>query len=206
MATDARKRQRQLEKKKAKRKEKRSEIAASGREAKAPASGPILDCLVENSLFSDIGVGVVIFSRRAPGGGVTFASFLVDVFCLGVKDAHFAVIPEPLYREKMGRYLVDADRVSPMEPACARKLVEGAAAYAAELGLSPHPDYRAAQRIFGDIDAAECTRDFTYGKDGKPFFMSGPYMTPAQIQRVMDTLTERLGEDGFTHLVVVKGE
>lgn len=200
MATDPRKRQRQLEKKKAKRVEKRAEVAASGRMVKVPVTAPILDCVAENSLFSEHGIGAVILTRRAPDGSIAFASFLVDMFCLGVKDAYYTKMPEPAYRERMERYL-EADRTSPMEPACARKLVEGAVAYAADLGLSPHSDYRVARQMFGDIDAAECSREFTYGKDGKPFFMPGPHMKPAQVRRVMKILMERMGPNNFDFLL-----
>ena len=42
---------------------------------------------------------------------------------------------------------------------------------------------------------------FQFGKDGKPFYMSGPYDTPARIDRIMRALTARVGPDGFDYVV-----
>jgi hypothetical protein len=88
-------------------------------------------------------------------------------------------------------------------PACARKLVEGGVAYAADLGLSPHPDYRIASLIFGDVDAATCDREFTYGKDGKPFFVAGPYDGPARCHQVMQALASHKRPDEYHYIVPV---
>src|SRR5262245_38696707 len=92
-----------------------------------------------------------------------------------------------------------------LHPTCARKLVEGAEAYARDLGFSPHPDYQRARRIFGDLDPTACPTHYTFGKDGKPFFMSGPYDTPARCRKIIDTLTRRCGPEGFHYTVAIGG-
>src|SRR4029077_20110405 len=84
-----------------------------------------------------------------------------------------------------------------MEPACARKLVEGAVAYAHELGFAPHPDYQTAKVIFGDIDSSQCEEEFEYGKDGKPFFFAGPNDSPARCRQILDTLARTRGQGNF---------
>lgn len=94
-------------------------------------------------------------------------------------------------------------RQNPLErvdPACARKLVEGAVDYARDLGLAPHKDYARAARIFGDIDPAACPREFVFGRDGKPFYVSGPEDGPGFIRRVLRTLEKNVGPDGYHHL------
>ena len=88
-----------------------------------------------------------------------------------------------------------------MSPECLRKLIEGAVAYAAEVGFSYHPDYENAKGIFGDIDSSSCSESFTYGKDGKPFYMRGPYETRAQAQRIVEQLHEHCGEGGYHFLI-----
>ena len=92
-----------------------------------------------------------------------------------------------------------------LHPTCARKLVEGAEAYAHDLGFQPHPDYQVARRIFGDLDATACPTHYTFGKDGKPCFMSGPYDTPARCRKIIDTLTQRCGPEGFHYTVAIGG-
>ncbi|MFB3132619.1 MAG: hypothetical protein ACE10K_08885, partial [Rhodothermales bacterium] len=81
------------------------------------------------------------------------------------------------------------------------KLVEESVDYARDLGFFPHKDYRKARKIFGDVDRAECKTEFEFGKDGKPFYVSGPYDSETKIRRIVDQLMERLGPDGFHFLV-----
>jgi len=210
MALDARKRQQKLARKAAKRKAvvatKKSlgevgDFGPRGRQVLPPAGAPIHECLVPERLF-DIGIGNVIVSRRMPNGFIGAAFFLVDVYCLGIKDALYAVLSPAEYDYKLVGLQHEAFRAIP--PACARKLVEGAEAYARDLGFPSHPDYPRARQIFGDLDATACPTPYVFGKDGKPFFMSGPYDTPAKCRRIIDTLTRRGGPEGF-HFVVAGG-
>jgi len=211
MALDARKRQQKLAKKAAKRKAvvatKKSLGEAGGlvshmRHIMPNANAPIHECLIPESLF-DMGIGNVIVSRKLPNGFIGAAFFLVDVFCLGVKDAFYDVMSPAEYDEKLASLQHETFRA--LHPTCARKLVEGAEAYARDLGFQPHPDYQIARRIFGDLDATACPTRYTFGKDGKPFFMSGPYDTPARCRKIIDTLTGRCGPEGFHYTVAVGG-
>src|SRR5438128_1141645 len=91
MSTDPRKRQKQLERRAAKRKAKHHQIvrATSGGLAQrmaAAASWPILDSFASLDLW-DKGIGWVCLSRQLPGGAVAFGVFLIDRYCLGVKNA-----------------------------------------------------------------------------------------------------------------------
>src|SRR5205823_995245 len=87
--------------------------------------------------------------------------------------------------------------------ACARKLVEDAVAYAAKLSFAPHPDYKAACRVLGGLDAGGCETVFTFGQDGKPFYIQGPHDSPAFAQRVMNSLASRCGEGNYHYILPV---
>ena len=86
-----------------------------------------------------------------------------------------------------------------------RKLIEDSVAYAAGLGIEPHRDYERVKRIFTDIDSSRCSLTFTFGKDGKPYFIAGPNDTTVKCQRILDSLHDRLGPDGFHYLIPVAG-
>jgi hypothetical protein len=211
MALDARKRQQKLAKKAAKRKAvvatKKSMgevggLVSHGRHTMPTASAPIHECLIPDSLF-DLGIGNVIVSRKMPNGFIGAAFFLVDVFCLGIKDAFYDVLSPAEYDHRLSGLQHETFRA--LHPTCARKLVEGAEAYARDLGFNPHPDYQLARRIFGDLDATVCPTHYVFGKDGKPFFMSGPSDTPARCRKILDTLTRRCGPEGFHYLVAGGG-
>ena len=145
----------------------------------------------------------MILSRSLPNGDLALAAFLVDVRCLGIKNAFYRIVPPSEYALYVNRMREDA-HLEHAHPSCLRKLVEGAVRYARELGFAPHADYVRAAKLFGDIDAAACPVRYTYGKDGKPFYVSGPHESPAQARRIVDTLARRLGPDGF-HFVAAVG-
>ena len=213
MALDPRKRQKKLAKKAAKRKAAVAAKKATGGpsgllvgagQVALAASAPVHQCLMPQELF-ETGMGTVIVSRALPNGRIGASFFLLDVFCLGVKSAHFMAMSHEEYDYKLGE-IGQNETLTPIHPACARKVVEQAEAYARDLGFAPHPDYQLAKRIMGDIDAAACPTSFTFGKDGKPFFIAGPSDTPARIEKIMATLTKRCGPDGFHYMVGMGGE
>lgn len=81
--------------------------------------------------------------------------------------------------------------------------MEGAAAYARGLGFSPHPNYHKAKLLFGTIDPGECAEEFEFGKDGMPFFISGPNDTVERCRQIVSTLTHSCGPGGFHYFVGV---
>lgn len=130
--------------------------------------------------------------------------FLVDLWCLGVKDAFHIERSLSELKEILDERYPPEDREA-LHPACARKLVEGVVDYAQALGFSPHRDFRKARRVFGSIKAADCPESYTFGKDGKPLFFAGPHDDAQRIQLVIKVLTARLGPEGF-HYVVPTGD
>jgi hypothetical protein len=210
MALDERRRQKKLARKAGKRKKaletRRSQSSEGGgyaaeRLMAAAAAGPIHECLSPAGLF-DVGIGNVVVSRKMPDGEIGFGIFLIDVFCLGVKNAFFSARPRNEY-ERFIRRIREKEALQPEEPACAVKLIRSAEAYARDLGLDAHPDYAFARRIFADIDPAVCSRDFTFGQEGKPLYVSGPNETEADSRRIMDILSKKVGPDGFHYVLHV---
>ncbi len=205
MATDARRRQKKLQRRKAKEKAERRLLARQkslgfGQRLAKARSAPIIHCSMSSELW-EAGIGYILLSRRFPGGEVAVGVFLVDVFCLGVKDALARIVPEPEYRFSVYERIANKAPLAHVAPEYARKLVEEAVEYAAGLGLSPHPDYYKAKHIFGDIDAGACAEQFTFGKDGKPLFVAGPYDGPERCRQIMHTLAAHCGEGNYHYLV-----
>lgn len=201
MAKDSRKRQKKLQRRKAKAKAKKKALArqesrgmAVRLEEAAPA--PILHCCTTDVLWEQ-GISPVLISRKLRSGHVAFVVFLLDVYCLGVKDVTLGVEPRSRYDEFVYGKLSDQYHLVPLKPEAARKLVEGAVEYARNLGLPPHPDDAKARLIFADLDADSCTDEFEYGQDGKPFFVAGPYDSPWRCKQIIRALTDRCGPDGF---------
>jgi hypothetical protein len=165
------------------------------------ARAPVRTCVMGERLFAD-GIGWVVLARTLPSGQVGASFFLVDVWCLGVKDAFFLVMPPLAFEERMRESSRDQPVVV-IDPSAARKLLQDAAAYAGSFGLAPSTGFAEAEALFGDIPLA--TKTFSFGKDGKPFFMSGPNDSPKRIRHIIDNLVKSVGPGGFDYMVNVDG-
>ncbi len=167
-------------------------LAADVRRA---AAAPIHSCLLQNEVFES-GIGTVILTRKTGARRVALGGFLVDAFCLGVKDAFFRETDEA----EIEALLDNLETTAPFEavdPPYARKLLHDAVAYGRSLGLEPHADYAAVEPLFGDVAADACEVQFQFGFEGKPLYVPGPSESPTEIRRRVDRLRRRLGADGF---------
>jgi hypothetical protein len=158
---------------------------------------------VPGSLFES-GIGTLIFSREFPDGSIACATFLLDVHCLGVKNAFYRVFPRDLYLAQIGK-ISENEKLKSASAECVRKLVEEAVVYARGIGFKPHKGYARARKIFGDVDPSACGQVFTFGKDGKPLYTSGPFDTPARRRAILRTLERTCGAGGF-HFIVPAAE
>ena len=164
------------------------------------ARSPIKACVVADRLFAD-GIGWVVLGRNLPSGLVGASFSLVDVWCLGVKDAFFRVMSQHKFEEQMNASSRDQMLVD-IDASLARKLLHDSVAYAGSFGLAPSEGFIEAEAIFGDIPMAMQT--FPFGKDGKPFYVSGPNDSPARIRRIVATLVQHVGPGGFDYLAHVE--
>jgi hypothetical protein len=192
---------------------RRKAIIAEKRKAGATMSGgealqingasraPVKTCVMAQRLFA-VGIGWVVLARTLPSGQVGASFFLVDVWCLGVKDAFFLVMPQLAFEERMRESSRDQP-VIVIDPSVGRKLLHDAVAYAGSFGLAPSKGFTEAEALFGDTPLA--TKTFSFGKDGKPFFMSGPNDSSTRIRNIMDRLVKSVGRGGFDYIVNVDG-
>lgn len=154
---------------------------------------------------ADIGFGGlagVMVARRHRPRRVSVCGYLVDGYCLGVKNA---LGPEVLNDRDLpgfvGRFFqAFKDAGEPVEAPLelARHLVWGAVDYARELGFSPHADF---QRASGHLGTWQETSDINFGRDGVPLYIHGPYDDLAAVTR---TLTQSVGAGNF-HFVAPVG-
>jgi hypothetical protein len=192
--------------KRARKAQRRKQVVAQKRraevlEASLPARvlraahAPIQHCFLTESVF-DIGMGTLVLARGATPHHLALSSFLIDVFCLGIKN----VIFESVEREVFEMYMEATDAGSPMisvDPSYARKLLRDLAAWSQSIGFAPHRDFAAVERIFGDMSADASDTVFRFGRDGKPVYIPGPNDTAPLIQRRIAQLRKYLGDDGF---------
>lgn len=199
-ANVARKRHmRELKRKQAVAQQRKLQVIESslGARARRAASAPILCCLLQGAFEDgavDGGIASVVLARGRPGGSAATAVFLVDTFCLGIKDVLFHDLDASRLAE-LREAMSAATPVAPVAPELARKLLRDAAGWAAGVGFKPHRDFVAVEQIFGGVDADVCEAEFVFGLDGAPFYVPGPSETPAQVKRRFAQMIAYLDED-----------
>jgi hypothetical protein len=200
------KEQKRIAKQKAKRAEKRSSL--SRRTSTDPMvrlqraeKWPVVRALASGALWEE-GIGYMAIARQESEGRLVFAVYLVDVLCLGVKNALWRA-GTPGDFEDLIREVERTQKMRPISPACLVKVVSGAVAFAQSFGFAPHADYRHAAMLLEGIDPATCPQEFTFGRDGRPFYMQGPYETPAEIMAILDRI--QLAGGNYSLVTSVRG-
>jgi hypothetical protein len=184
-------RQKKLAKKKSKRDTKRKDIARMTSNDPTVALANIAAAPVFESLIpkkTDQGMGIAVLTRRLPDGRLALATYLLDMYCLGVKDTMWRICSPAQYRENLTRIQSNSPTRA-VSPETLTKMVLGAVEYARDLGLAPHPDFRHSRKLLEGFDPELATESFTYGYNGKPMFIQGPRDTPERTKYIMNQLS-----------------
>lgn len=176
--------QKKLAKQKAKRGARRRQLARMASpdpniRLKAADHWPIVAALVPEELWSG-GMGNLLLARRTPDGHIAVAGFLVDVFCLGIKNAFWRIISSGEFEDLKQKITEGGGPLKTVSPEYFSKLVHQAADYGQSLGFPPHADFRHAGLLLAGVDPSQCHEEFHFGKDGKPFYVRGPYESDAR--------------------------
>jgi len=194
--------QKRLAKQKAKRRARRRQVAR--RNSNDPAvrlkgvdGWPIVASFVPECLW-DTGLGSLLITRKTPDGQFASAVFLVDVYCLGVKNALWTIQSQNACRN-LYKELDEREHLLQVTPEHFAKLVYCAADYGQSLGFPPHRDFRHAQRLLAGIDPSQCPDEFEFGKDGRPLYIRGPNESIDEARAIIAQV-EALGGDSVLPL------
>jgi hypothetical protein len=157
---------------------------------------PLYKCSI-NENWKDEGLAQIVVGRRHTNGNVTFGVYLVDVFCVGVKDAFYNFnVPADTFEEMISSLSGEFNMIE-IEYALAHNIVYAALEYADDLGIKPCKEFSLAEYILEeDTDEIELI-DIECGKDGKPLFVVSDFYTPAQANGIIQQLEKSVGKDNF---------
>jgi hypothetical protein len=149
------------------------------------------------------GMATVVVARRHKPTRVSACGYLVDTHCLGVKNV---LGPQVMGDGDLPGFLrmffqpfahLGPPLNAPLE--LARHLVYGAVDAARRLGFEPAEDFAAAATHLGAWDQASA---ITFGRDGVPCFVQGPYDDAAAVLR---TLRRTVGDGNYHHYLISAG-
>jgi hypothetical protein len=153
---------------------------------------PIYKCYVTED-YAESGIANVIVSRKHKNGNITAGFYLVDLFCLGVKDSmYFFNLPEDEFTEGM---LEKYDSLEEVSYVFAHNLIYGADIYCEEIGLTSHKTFKLTQNILEEDTEDIELMEFEFGRDGKPHLMVNPIENRNKEVKILE---KTLGKNGFT--------
>ncbi len=157
---------------------------------------PIYECRAHEG-WSERGKAQVSVARRMPNGNLVIGFYLVDLWCLGLKDTFFRANVSILEYEDMMGYVSGDVEMLKIEPALAFNMVYAAIEYAEDLGFEPAKDFKHTQYLLPEPDDFEYIEIET-GKDERPFYCSGPN---DKVQAILQKLDKKLGKGNYGFLM-----
>ena len=156
---------------------------------------PLLECWIDRD-WKENGLARLVVARQQADERVLYGLYLVDYYCLGVKDCMWRA-DESLstFHKRLPQMVGTPERC---EPSLAHQLVYGAINYAQRWGFQPHADFKDASQILEPRGSFPEKHDIEYGHGGKPLFIPGPYDNS---RWVIDRLVETAGEGNFEYLM-----
>ena len=168
---------------------------------KKARSLPVYECLV-NTEWKEQGVAHVVVARKHTNGNITFCMYLVDLFCLGIKNTQYLFnIPESEYQDKKEELAhIEFESVS---YELAHNIVFAGLEFAEEYEFKPHKDFTSITQFMLEEDTEDIELiDIECGRDGKPCFVNGPYDDQAKIKQIIAQLNRTAGPGNFDFEII----
>lgn len=148
------------------------------------------DCFVSDDIFK-IGYGNVVVARKHTGGNVSFGVFLVDTWCLGVKDCSYRLrVDEQEYGSIAEKCLENGMRKATYDEV--HNIIYGAIAYAEEAGIAPCRAFSLIQYFLEDDTEDVPLIEYNFGKDGKHYLVVSSIF---EANSYLPLLEKNLGDD-----------
>ncbi len=145
------------------------------------------------------GIAAVLIAREAGRSRLSVCGYLVDVYCLGVKNVFGPKVMSAGECADFTRRFFGAFDKPPIEAPLdlAQNLVFGAVNFARSFGLEPAAEF---EDVKGHLGSWCGPNSIDFGLDGKPYYVEGPY---DDADRILRQLERAAGRDNYHYLVEV---
>lgn len=158
---------------------------------------PIHECLITENWNEDKKASVII-SRKHSNGNYTMGFYLVDLGCLGIKDALFKFNINEIEYQEFLEQMNNQTELEQISYTLAHNIIFAALEYADELGFKPVKDFTQTMQYFLEEDNDEVELiEIECGYNGKPMYVRGPYDSEAEAKRIMLHLEKTVGPGNF---------
>lgn len=181
--------QKKLAKQKARRADKRADLVRRDStdptlRLKRVATWPVVSARMSTNL-SEEGLGTLTIARQEAEGRLVVGVYLVDVLCLGIKNTFWDALTPGEYKELIKK-IETHETMRSVAPACVVKVISGAVGFAQSFGFRPHADFRHTAKLLEGIDPSACPEEFTFGREGRPYYVQGPNESPMEVKAIAE--------------------
>lgn len=163
------------------------------------ADWPLHECWIGETWQEPGEITQILVARRAASGQVAYAMFLVDLGCLGIKNADAGLVASTPEYEKVREVMMASQMLVRCSLDLAAKVVHEAIGYARGLGFAPHKDSRKALRLLRGAQPELVAEVVPLGDgSGKPYFVAGPYDNAVWVLRKLD---RAVGQGNYDYIV-----
>lgn len=153
---------------------------------------PVGKCYI-NKDWKVSGFASIVVSRNHINGNFTFGVYLVDLYCLGVKDTLYDFNVNIEFAELLDK-MKSQYEIEEIDYALAHNVIYGGVEYAEDIGFKPHKDFEISQYVLEEDDERVELIDIQFGLDGKPAVLFGKEKHPGNI---IATLERTVGKGNF---------
>ncbi len=172
-------------------------VAENKLKLEAAATWPVFDCLISASWRDTMNLTEILISKEPPFGGVVSCVFLLDLGCLGPKQAFVTEFRTKAEYEREFRSMMKS-RISMIDAdySLAAKIIQKSMEYSTQLGFTLPPGVQRTLSALGSLDVAmECHVDVPLGaEDGMPRYIAGP---EDDTDHVIGILVAKCGHGNF---------
>lgn len=161
---------------------------------------PIVECLISADWQGDtLGLVEVLVARRQPDASICFGVYLVDKFCLGVKNTFARANYTPArYQQEVQAMFADR-KPRTCAPELAYQMIYESIDYAAQFGFQPDKDFELTQYMLAPRGEFVASSKLEFGKDGKPLFVAGPR---DNVPYILNQLNKTAGPGNYDYVVM----
>jgi hypothetical protein len=144
-----------------------------------------------------------VLARQQPGGDICFGVYLVDKLCLGLKNTFAnANFSRSRYQDEILGRISSRSKLEDCPLELAHQMIYQSIDYAAQFGFEPNKDFALSQFLLLPRGELEEPYHLTFGRNGKPVYISGPNDNP---QRIVRQLEKTAGPGNYDYIAMLGG-
>jgi hypothetical protein len=160
---------------------------------------PIHKCTI-NENWKESGFAQITIFRKHVNDNYTIGFYLVDLLCLGVKDAFYLFnVPQQEFEDNYATRM-DQMPTKKIPYTLAHNIIYAGLEFAEEYGFKPHKTFTSVARYILEEDTDDIELiDIPCGHedDGKPVFFKGPNEDEAFVKKVVAQLDKSAGQGNY---------